>query len=72
MTDRLRTDAERIVSAQDARAYLEHPVSADEREGVLALVRWFRRRYSTPVSRLAYARRAYSRWRPPSATSAPG
>ena len=64
MTDRLRAAADREVSAQDARGYLDRPMSADEREGVLALVRWFRRRYPTPVSRLAYARRANARWRP--------
>ncbi len=27
-----------------------------------SLIRWFRRRYPTPAERLAYARRAYSRW----------
>jgi hypothetical protein len=63
VTDRLRAGADRVVSAQEARAYLEHPVSASEREDVLALVRWFRRRYATPAERLAYVRRAYTRWR---------
>lgn len=63
MTDRLRAETNRVVSAQEARAYLEHPVSASEREDVLALVRWFRRRYAAPADRLAYVRRAYARWR---------
>jgi hypothetical protein len=63
MTDRLRAAADRVVGGKDARDYLEHPVSNDEREDVLALVRWFRRRYATPRARLAYARRAYARWR---------
>ena len=63
MTDRLRAATDRVVSAQEARVYLEHPVSASDREDVLALVRWFRRRYAAPADRLAYARRAYARWR---------
>jgi hypothetical protein len=33
-----------------------------EREAVMELVEWFRRRYPTPLARLAYARRAYARW----------
>jgi hypothetical protein len=32
-------------------------------EDVLALVRWFRRRYATPAERLACARHAYAGWR---------
>lgn len=64
MTDRLRAATDRAVSAQEARDYLESPVSEREREDVLALVRWFRRRYATPAERLAYVRRAYARWRP--------
>jgi hypothetical protein len=38
------------------------PIGPDEREGILALVAWFRRRYPTPAERLAYIRRAYRRW----------
>jgi len=63
MTDRLRATAHRIVSAQEAHDYLESPVSESEREDLLALVHWFRRRYATPADRLAYVRRAYARWR---------
>jgi hypothetical protein len=63
VTDRLRAATDRVVNAKEARDYLECPVSEDEREDVLALVRWFRRRYATPVARLAYVRRAYARWR---------
>jgi hypothetical protein len=33
-----------------------------EREEILSLVAWFRRRYPTPADRLAYVRRAYRRW----------
>ncbi len=63
MTDRLREATHRVVTAQEAHDYLESPVSEREREDVLALARWFRRRYATPADRLAYVRRAYARWR---------
>jgi hypothetical protein len=52
----------RSLGRAEAREYLEAPVTAVERDEVIALVRWFRRRYPTPVERLAYVRRAYSRW----------
>lgn len=54
--------SERVVTPGEARAYLATPVSPAEREDVLALVRWFCRRYPTGAGRLAYARRAYRRW----------
>jgi hypothetical protein len=38
------------------------PLGEDERQEILSLVDWFRRRYPTPAERLAYARRAYRRW----------
>jgi len=56
-------DVDRVLSAEETQAYLHAPVSDAERENVLALVRWFRRRYPSPADRLAYVRRAYARWR---------
>lgn len=53
----------RTLDPEEARAYLDAPVSDAEREDVLALVQWFERRYPTPIERLAYVRRAYARWR---------
>ncbi len=50
-------------TAADVRRALEQPISAEEREDVLSLVRWFTRRYPTPAARLAYIRQAYARWR---------
>lgn len=58
----LRLEAERTLTAEEARQYLTAPVSDIEREAVLELVEWFRRRYPTPLARLAYARMAYARW----------
>lgn len=55
--------ANRTLDPADVRAYLDAPVTDAEREEVLALVRWFTRRYPTPAERMAYARRAYARWR---------
>jgi site-specific recombinase len=60
---RLRAEAERSLTAEEVRAYLDTPIEASEREDILALVRWFRRRYPDPADRLAYIRTAYERWR---------
>ena len=52
----------RRLEPAEVRAYLEAPITDAERDEVLALARWFRRRYPTPIERLAYVRRAYARW----------
>lgn len=52
----------RALEPAEARKYLEAPITQAERDEVLALVAWFRRRYPTPAERLAYVRRAYARW----------
>jgi hypothetical protein len=59
--DRASLEATELGPAE-ARRYLDAPISDAEREDVLALVRWFRHRYRTPIERLAYVRRAYARW----------
>jgi hypothetical protein len=59
---RIRALSERRLSAEEARAALAVPLSAEEEQEARALIRWFRRRYRTPAARLAYARRAYRRW----------
>jgi hypothetical protein len=51
------------LSAEEAEAYLRAPVTDEERAGVLEQLRWFTRRYPTPLARLAYVRRATARWR---------
>jgi hypothetical protein len=53
----------RHVTKAELHRELVRPISADEREDVLALVRWFTRRYPSPEARLAYVNRAYARWR---------
>ncbi len=62
LRERINALTERHLSADEVRRALHDPVSAAEREAVAALVRWFTARYPTPLERLAYARRAYSRW----------
>jgi hypothetical protein len=52
----------RRVTAEELQEALDRPLGAAERDEILALVRWFRRRYPTPLERLAYVRRAYRRW----------
>jgi hypothetical protein len=59
---RLRALAERELSAEEVKAALDQPITAEERDQVRALVAWFRRRYPSPLARLAYARLAYRRW----------
>jgi hypothetical protein len=54
--------ADRQLSEEEWRAQMAIPLSPEEIENTLALVRWFRRRYPDVASRLAYARRAYKRW----------
>jgi hypothetical protein len=54
--------ADRELSEEEWHAQLAIPLSPEEIENTLALVRWFRRRYPDVASRLAYARRAYKRW----------
>ncbi|MGH9390020.1 MAG: hypothetical protein ACRD1Z_10420 [Vicinamibacteria bacterium] len=63
VVERLRALGERRLSREEVEAALRTPVSDSEREEILALVAWFRRRYPTPLERLAYVRRAYRRWR---------
>jgi hypothetical protein len=53
---------DRRVTAGELRDALERPITDDEREDVLSLVRWFTRRYPSAQARLAYVRAAYARW----------
>jgi len=66
ISKRKREELERLInrsySAEEFRALLEIPISAEERESTLALIRWFRRRYPTGAERLSYVRKAYKRW----------
>jgi hypothetical protein len=61
--DRVRDLIDRQVSPEELRLALQNPIDDDERNEVLALVRWFIRRYPTGAERLAYVRRAYERWK---------
>lgn len=59
---RIRELAERPLPLDEWRARLAIPLTEQEHEGTMELVRWFTRRYPTPAARLAYTRRAYRRW----------
>jgi hypothetical protein len=59
---RVNALASRTLTPKEWAAAEAIPISAEEREETLSLVRWFRRRYPTPAERLAYVRRAYARW----------
>ncbi len=60
---RIRAVSERRLTPEEFRAALAVPLGEQEEEESRSLIRWFRRRYRTPAERLAYARRAYRRWR---------
>lgn len=62
-SDAITREIDRPVTTAQLREALENPISPEEREEVLALVRWFTRRYPTAAARLAYVRRAHARWR---------
>lgn len=61
---------ERELSPEEFEAWVQAPVSPEERENARALIEWFLRRYPTPAARLGYIRRhalaARSRRRKPS------
>lgn len=60
--EKARRLAEEPLSPEEYRARANVPIGEAEREEVLALIRWFRKRYPTAADRLAYVRRAYARW----------
>lgn len=63
MSARLAREIDRIVTPEEARRYLEAPVTDAERAEVRGLCQWFTRRYPTPAEQLAYVREAFARWR---------
>lgn len=62
-SSRLVREIDRLVTPDEARRYLETPISDHERAQVRELVDWFMRRYPSPSERLNYVRQAYARWR---------
>jgi len=54
---RLRALAERRLSAEEFNAYVNAPMSPEEREAILENIAWFPRRYPTAGERLAWCRR---------------
>ena len=54
--------ADRELSLEEAREYLDAPIDDYERNEILSLVRWFTAHYPSASDRLAYVRRAYARW----------
>lgn len=59
---RLAELVNRQLPLDEWRARAAVPITPEETEHTVALVRWFRRRYPTAADRLAYVRRAYARW----------
>jgi hypothetical protein len=53
--------SERQLSLEEFDAYVNAPMSDDERRGIGELIEWFVLRYPRPLDRLVSARRAYAR-----------
>jgi len=61
VVDAIRAISERRLSPEEFDAYVDAPMSDDERKGINELIDWFCRRYPRPLDRLISARRAYAR-----------
>ena len=61
--ERARRDYDRLLLPEEAARLLAVPLTETEVEEKLELIRWFRRRYPTPLERSAYVRRAWARWK---------
>jgi hypothetical protein len=57
----IRALSERRLNRDEFDAYVDAPMSDDERNGIDELIDWFRCRYPHPLDRLKSARRAYAR-----------
>jgi hypothetical protein len=58
----VRQLAERELSTEEFNAYVNAPMSDEERQEILDSVAWFTRRYPTAAERFAATRRAYRQW----------
>lgn len=58
----VRELAERELTREEFEAYVNAPVTPEEERNLQQLLAWFARRYPTASERLAYARRAHTRW----------
>ena len=61
---RIAEIVDRRLTVEELDAYVSAPWAPGEKEELLGLIAWFRKRYPTPGERLASARRAYSGLRP--------
>lgn len=57
--ERVRALADRRLTAAELDAYIEAPLSEDERNEALALSEWFCRRYATVLDRWRWNDRSY-------------
>ena len=60
--EEIQAMSERRLSAEEFNAYVNAPMTEEERAETLAQIEWFMRRYPTPWERLTAARRAYAQW----------
>ena len=65
--ERAQREYERVLAREEVNRLLAVPLTEEEREEKRELIRWFRRRYPTPLERSACVRRAWRRWKESSA-----
>ena len=59
VVEEMRRFANRELSREEFDAWVNAPMSDDEREEIESLIDWFTRRFPTPAERMASARRSY-------------
>jgi hypothetical protein len=57
----IRRMSERRLTAEEFDAYVNAPMSDEERTEIRELIGWFQRHYPRPLDRLISSRRAYAR-----------
>jgi hypothetical protein len=53
---------ERRLNAEEFDAWVNAPMTPEDRDDLLSFIAWFNRRYPTPADRLRAARRQYKNW----------
>lgn len=54
--------ADRTLSREEFSAYVDAPITTEERDAVRALHEWFVRRFPSALERLNYSRRKVREW----------
>jgi hypothetical protein len=61
VVEAIRKLSERRLSVEEFDAYVNAPMSDEERREIRELIDWFQQRYPRPIDRLISSRRAHAR-----------